>query len=60
MSHRQKQHHGRSEGDERDIPGRDVEGETKVRDETIAAAEDAREISRAIDEDEGYDRKTSR
>ncbi|HEU4566119.1 MAG TPA: hypothetical protein VFS05_15770 [Gemmatimonadaceae bacterium] len=60
MPHRQTQHHGRSEGDEREIPGRDVEGSTEVRSETIAKAEEAREISRLVDENEGYDRQDHR
>lgn len=60
MGERQKQHHGRSEGDERIIAGRDVMGPEQVRDEDIAKADEAREISRAIDENEGYDRQDHR
>jgi hypothetical protein len=55
MSHRQKQHLGRSAGDDRELPGRDVEGPTRVRGETIARMEEARDVSRAIDENEGWE-----
>ncbi|HEX5830088.1 MAG TPA: hypothetical protein VFY16_03840 [Gemmatimonadaceae bacterium] len=54
MSERNRQHHGRSAGDDRVLPGRDLPGEAIVRDEVIAQAEDAREITRLIDESEGY------
>jgi hypothetical protein len=54
MSERNKQHHGRSESDDRMLPGRDLPGEAIVRDEVVAQAEDAREITRLIDESEGY------
>jgi hypothetical protein len=60
MSRRQTQHHGRSKGDDRELPGRDVEGSTQVRSESIAPAEDAQEISLLIDENEGYDRRDHR
>ena len=65
MSQRQKQHQGRSEGDDRDLGGRDIEGgELEVTDivnsESVAAAEDARDISRILDQNEGYDRPQPR
>jgi len=65
MSQRQKQHQGRSEGDDRDLEGRDVGGgELDVTDivssESVAAAEDARDISRILDQNEGYDRPQPR
>jgi hypothetical protein len=56
MGHRQHQHLGRSADDGRELPGRDVEGEERVRGEVIADAEDAREVSRLIDENEGWAR----
>jgi hypothetical protein len=65
MSHRQKQHHGRSEGDERELEGRDVSpGDLDlteiVSSESVVAAEEAREISRILDENEGYNRPQPR
>jgi len=65
MSGRQKQHHGRSEGDEREMEGRDVaEGELElseiVNSESVTAAEEAREITRLLDENEGFDRPEPR
>jgi hypothetical protein len=60
MSHRQKQHLGRSEGVDTNRPGRDVPGNDEPRSENIAKAEEAREISHLIDENEGYDRQDHR
>ena len=60
MSHRQTQHHGRSEGDDAVPQGTDAEGEVQVRSETVAGIEDAHEVSRLIDENEGYDRSDHR
>jgi hypothetical protein len=60
VSKRQKEHLGRSTGDTRKLPGRDVEGPTRVRGETVADIEESREISREIDENEGYDRRDHR
>ena len=64
MSRRQQQHHGRSTDDDRELPGRDVEGPGEntdlARADAIDAAEEARNISRAIDENEGYDREDHR
>jgi len=53
MSHRQTQHHGASEGDDRELPGRDVPGSEAVGADALAAAEDVRDVSRLIDENEG-------
>ena len=53
MSHRQTRHHGASTGDERELPGRDVPGPETVGADSQAAAEDARDVSRLIDENEG-------
>jgi hypothetical protein len=60
MGRRNQQHHGASTGDDRRLPGRDVEGTTEVSDETIANIEAAQEVSRLIDENEGYDRRDNR
>ena len=55
MGHRQHQHLGRNAEGGRKMPGRDVEGPERVRSETVAAAEDAREISLLVDESEGWE-----
>jgi hypothetical protein len=55
MGHRQHQHLGRSADDARKLPGRDVEGAERVRSDAVAGAEDAREVSRLIDENEGWE-----
>ena len=65
MSGRQKQHHGRSEDDERELEGRDVGGGELelteiVSSESVVAAEEAREITRLLDENEGFDRPEPR
>ena len=65
MSGRQTQHHGRSEGDDREMEGRDVgPGELDISEivnsESVAAAEEAREISRLLDENEGFERPAPR
>ena len=60
MSHRQSEHMGRSQGDDREIPGRDVEGSETVHDEAVAEAEDAREITEAVDESLGWDEHGNR
>ena len=60
MSHRQSEHMGRSENDDRKVPGRDVEGSETVHDETIAEREDAREITEAVDESLGWDEHGNR
>jgi hypothetical protein len=60
MSERQKQHHGRSEGDDREIPGRDVEGSETVSDETREEIEESRDIARAVDESFGWDEHGNR
>lgn len=60
MSERQAQHHGRSEGQDGDLPGRDTEGSETVGSDAIAASEDAREISELIDEDVGFDKHGNR
>jgi hypothetical protein len=57
MGHRQHQHLGRSADDGRELPGRDVEGAERVRSDVVAEAEDAREVSRLIDESEGWKRE---
>ncbi len=60
MSKRQSQHHGRSAGDERGLPGRDMAGPTDAGDDALEAVEAAREISRVLDREEGYDRAEPR
>ena len=60
MPHRQSEHMGRSERDDRDIPGRDVEGSETVHDDTIAEMEDAREITEDVDESLGWDEHGNR
>ena len=60
MSRRQQQHHGSSAGDDRELPGRDVEGSPEAGDEVHRAVEDARDVTRLIDHNEGYDRQDNR
>ncbi len=60
MPHRQSEHMGRSEGDDREIPGRDSEGSETVHDDTVANTEAAREITEAVDEDIGWDEHGNR
>ena len=52
MAHRQKQHLGRSQGDEREMPGRDVKGSVDGGEDAISEVEQAREISGLIDDNE--------
>ena len=57
MGQRNKQHHGSSAGDDREIPGRDVAGAEQAQaSDTAAKAEKAPGVSRAIDQKEGHDR----
>jgi hypothetical protein len=56
MSRRQQQHMGRSEGDERKIPGRDFAGDEDAGTDALRAVDAAREISRRIDENDGFGR----
>jgi hypothetical protein len=55
MSHRQRQHLGRARGQDRELPGRDVEGAVRVSAETRRQVKAARDVSRLIDENEGRD-----
>ena len=57
MGQRNKQHHGSSAGDDREIPGRDVEGsEATPRPETVAKAQETQDVVSAIDQNKGHDR----
>ena len=56
MGRRQQQHLGRSTEEPGDIPGRDHRQDPVVHDETVAKIEEAKGVSRAIDQNEGYDR----
>ena len=50
MAHRQQQHMGRSEGDDRDLAGRDTEGrEDEALDAAAPGIEEARRIQDLVD-----------
>ena len=52
-----KREHGRSAMHERQRSGRDATEQEGMQPDPVLASEDAREISRILDEEEGYDRK---
>ena len=50
MGHRQTQHQGRSSGDDRDLPGRDLEGrEDEVLEAAPPEVDEARRIQELVD-----------
>ena len=56
MGKRQSQHHGRSAGDDREPVGGEVAADAGAGVDPLEAVEAAREISRVLDREEGYDR----
>lgn len=57
MGQRNKQHHGSSTGDDREIPGRDVAGSEQAPGSgTVAKAEEAKDVSRPVDQKAHHDR----
>jgi hypothetical protein len=62
MGRRQQQHQGRTAGDDTVIPGRDVEGveDVEVAGDATRAVEMARDVTRLIDREEGYDARKLR
>lgn len=60
MSQRNKQHQGRSADPDPFEPDRVSPGDSEAGLDPVSAAEDAREISRILDENEGYERPEPR
>ena len=58
MSQRQKQHGGRSADDGAIPQDERLAAPAGINTDPVSAAEDAREISRILDEEEGFDRTT--
>ena len=56
MSHRQQQHLGRDTEQEKNIAGRNRREDPEVSEETTEDAEAARDVSRAIERNEGEKR----
>ena len=60
MSQRQKQHGGRSADDGAIPQDERIAAPAGINVDPVSAAEDAREISRLLDEEQGFDRATPR
>ena len=60
MSEHHKQHGGRSADDGAIPQDERIAAPAGINIDPVSAAEDAREISRLLDEEEGYDRATPR
>lgn len=56
MSHRQQQHMGRDTEQEKDIAGRNRREDPEVSEETTEDVEAARNVSRAVERNEGQKR----